>query len=453
MNVRTAGHADKPALQEDTLSAPSKTKDRVIARRGFLRGSAALVAFAAPSVIPATALGRDDRPAPSDRIVVGGIGHGGIARINVRSLLAAREVQFVAVCDVDAKASQRGKTSVDQHYGNNDCKTYTDFRDLLDRGDLDAVDVSTPDHWHAIPTIEACRRGIDVHVEKPLSLTIREGRAMVEAARRYGRIVQTGSEARSNRKCRFACELIRNGRIGQVREIYVSKVGAPGNMTILPAEPVPPHLDWNMWLGPAPWRPYNKIYHPFKWRPYYDFSGGGLTDGGAHSFDLVQWALGTDDTGPVEIHPPDGKDHPWLTYTYANGVRMYHVLRGKPRVEMIGHITVIGTRGCIGYSYGGLQKTDPPSLAQDTIGPDEIHLYKCPPGGHQRGDFLHSIRTRQRPGADVEIGHRSVTVAHLGGIAYRLRRPLRWDPVREVFVGDDEANLHLGRAMREPWRL
>jgi len=324
---------------------------------------------------------------------------------------------------------------------------------MLDRDDIDAVSIATPDHWHAIPTIEACRRGKDVHVEKPLSLTIREGRAMVEAARRYGRVVQTGSEARSSPSCRLACELVRNGRIGEVREVYVSSVGGPSSMEVLPAEPVPPGLDWEMWLGPAPWRPYNKGYHPVNWRGFYDFSGGGLTDWGAHHFDLTQWALGTDDTGPVEIIPPDGREHKFLTLVYASGVRVYHVLGAQPEVEMLGHITAIGTRGRIGFWYGGLEKTDPPSLAREMIGPNELRLHQCPPGGHEVGDFLTAVRTRQRPGADVEIGHRTVSVCHLAHIAYRLRRPLHWDPLREEFPGDEEASRMCSRAMREPWRL
>lgn len=384
---------------------------------------------------------------------MGCIGSGRRGQINIRSFTAAPEVQFVAVCDVDANALHQAKALVDRHYGNGDCRAYNDFRDMFDREGLDAVDVSTPDHWHAIPTIEACRRGLDVHVEKPLSLTIEEGRAMVEAARRYARVVQTGSEARSSVKCRFACELIRNGRIGQVKEVYVGGVGGPSRLDILPAEPIPPPLDWDQWLGPAPWRPYNKAYHPRSWRGFHDFSGGGLTDWGAHHFDLVQWALGMDSTGPVEIHPPDGKDHPFLTYTYANGVHAYHVLGGTAPVEMLGRVTAVGTEGRIGFSYSGLEKTDPPSLAKDTIKPHEIHLHRCPPGGHERGDFLGAMRTRIRPGADVEIGHRTVTVCHLGGIAYRLRRPLHWDPVREEFPGDAVANRMLGRSMREPWRL
>jgi len=426
-----------------------------IGRREFLRRSVvgAAAAVALPTFVPGSALGRDGRPAPSERIVMACIGSGGRGQVNMRSFLASDRVQFVAICDVDTRVARQAKALVDGRYGNTDCRTYTDFRELLARGDIDALDVSTPDHWHAIPTIEACRRGIDVHVEKPMSLTIAGGRAMVNAARKHGCVVQVGSEARANGRCRFACELIRNGRIGRVKEVYVGGVGGPASTTVLPGEPAPAELDWDLWLGPAPWRPYNKSYHPFTWRSYHDFSGGGLTDWGAHHFDLAQWALGMDDSGPVEMHPPDGKKHRFLTYVYANGVRMVHVMGAKPPVEMLSRITVIGTKGRVGYWYGGIEATDPPSLMREQIGADEVHLYRCPPGGHERGDFLTAIRTRQRPGGDVEIGHRSVTVSHLGGIAYRLRRPLKWDPVAEEFAGDDEANRMRSRAMREPWRL
>lgn len=423
-------------------------------RRQVLRASlAAGAAVAAPRVVPGSALGVGGRPVPSERIVLAHIGMGWFGTVDLKTFLGSQHVQNVAVCDVDAAKATAAKELVDAHYGHHDCRIYRDFREMLDRDDIDAVSIATPDHWHAIPTIEACRRGKDVHVEKPLSLTIREGRAMVEAARRYGRVVQTGSEARSSPSCRLACELVRNGRIGEVREVYVSSVGGPSSMEVLPAEPVPPGLDWEMWLGPAPWRPYNKGYHPVNWRGFYDFSGGGLTDWGAHHFDLTQWALGTDDTGPVEIIPPDGREHKFLTLVYASGVRVYHVLGAQPEVEMLGHITAIGTRGRIGFWYGGLEKTDPPSLAREMIGPNELRLHQCPPGGHEVGDFLTAVRTRQRPGADVEIGHRTVSVCHLAHIAYRLRRPLHWDPLREEFPGDEEASRMCSRAMREPWRL
>jgi predicted dehydrogenase len=281
---------------------------------------------------------------------------------------------------------------------------------------------------------------------------------MVDAVRRYGRVCQVGSEARSNSQCRFGCELVRNGRIGKVVEVFVGpSVGPPSSATILPAQPVPAGLDWDFWLGPAPWRPYNSAYHPVNWRGYMDFSGGGTTDWGAHHFDLVQWALGMDDTGPVEVLPPDGKEQRWLTFKYANGILLHHVTdrTDMEKLNLFGEdgITFQGTEGKIAMFYGSLRKTDPPSLMHESIGPGEIHLHECPPGGHEVGDFLTAVRTRENPGADVEIGHRTVTVCHLANIARWLKRPLKWDPVREEFLGDDEANRLRSRAMREPWTL
>lgn len=421
-------------------------------RRRFLKSVCA--AAVGPSIIPASAIGAG-RPAPSERIGMGFIGTGERGIVNLRLFLGDPAVQAVAVCDVDAAARARARAIIEQHHGAGGCREYVDCRELLERDDIDAVDISTPDHWHALPTILACKRGKDVHVEKPLSLTIAEGRAMVEAARRYGRVVQTGSEARANPSCRLACELIRNGRIGKVTEVYVGGVGGPASTDILPEEPLPPGLDWDLWLGPAPWRPYNRAYHPYRWRGFHDFSGGGLTDWGAHHFDLTQWALGKDDTGPVEIYPPDGKEHRFLTFVYADGVRVYHLF-GPAAGDvpgLIGSCTAIGTKGRIGYWYGGLTRTEPSWIAREVIGPGEVQLHRAPPGGHERGDFLDAVRTRRLPGADVEIGHRTVSVCHLGNIAYALNRPLKWDPAKEEFIGDDEANRLRGRAMREPWRL
>jgi predicted dehydrogenase len=434
-----------------------KTTVVASSRRRFIKQTAVLGGgiVAAPYVIPSTALGGEGRPAAGERIVIGHIGMGWFGTHDLKAFLSTPEAQNVAVCDVEVAARNAAKALADKHYGNRDCKTYHDFRELLDRDDIDAVSIATPDHWHAIPTIQAASRGKDVHVEKPLSLTIGEGRAMVEAIRQYGRVCQVGSEARSNPRCRFGCELVRNGRIGEVKEVYVGGVGGPSSPRILPAEPVPEGFDWNMWLGPAPWRPYNKAYHPRSWRGYYDFSGGGLTDWGAHHFDLAQWALGMDDTGPAEICPPNGKEHKWLTFKYANGIRMYHVLGAnfKDVPVMLDHVTLVGSRGRVGMCYSGLTKTDPPELIHNKIGPDELHLYECPPGGHMRGDFLRSIRTRKKPGADIEIGHRTVSVCHLAHIAYQLGRPLKWDPVTERFIDDEEANRMCSRSMRGPWRL
>ena len=323
-----------------------------LTRRRFLAASAAAVA--APAVVPATALGKGDRPAPGDRIVMGCIGVGGMGTGDMRNFLGADEVQVVAVCDVDREKRDAAKKRVEDHYAKKSdkgdfkgCETYGDFRRLLERDDLDAVMIATPDHWHAILAISAAKSGKDIYCEKPLSLTIREARAMVNAVRRYGRVFQTGSQQRSVYGGKFhrACELVRNGRIGKITEVHVG-CGGPSNDCYLPAQPVPEGLDWDMWLGPAPWRPYNEELHPFYWRPYRPFSGGSMTDIGAHMFDIAQWGLGMDHTGPVEIIPPDGKDVKRLTYKYANGVLMYHGGSSGPRRRRrsAGHRPDTGTR-------------------------------------------------------------------------------------------------------------
>jgi len=399
------------------------SRDKSVTRRSFLRGATA-AAFAAPMVIRSSAFGANDR------ITTGIIGRGGPAGGG------AGGTQLLAVCDVreDRLRGFRGRKGVTVH---------NDFRELLARDDIDAVLIGTPDHWHAIPAIEAAKAGKDIYCEKPMSLTIREARAMVRAVRRYGRVFQTGSQQRSEfgGRFRFACEMVRSGRIGELKSIKVNVGGSSGDC-YLPAEPVPEGVDWDMWLGPAPWRRFNQriLYH---WRAFRDYSGGGMTDMGAHHFDIAQWALGMDESGPVEIIPPNGKDVERLTYIYANGVKVYHGGGGG------GSVVFFGTEGKIAVSRGHLQ-TWPASIMQKPIGPNEVRLYRS---RSQKGNWLECIRSRQRPICDVEIGCRSVTVCHLGNIAYWLGRPLKWDPVKEEFVGDPEANRWLDRPKRSPWTL
>jgi predicted dehydrogenase len=309
------------------------------------------------------------------------------------------------------------------------------------------VVISTPDHWHSVTVIESCKAGKDVYCEKPLSQTIQETRAMVNAVRLYNRVFQTGSMQRSSREFRFACELVRNGYIGDIQHVTVG-VGGPPEDKVLPAQPVPDYLDWDMWVGPAMWRPYNNDLAPHisfdgfpNWRYYSYYGGGGMTDWGAHHFDIAQWGLGMDGTGPVEIIPPDGKDVKVLTYKYANGIPMTR--------DNANGVLFEGTKGKVEVNRGYL-KTTPDSLKDQKIGPEQINLYNSP---NHYTDWLDAIRKRTKPICDIEIGASSVTVCHLGNIAYRLQRPLKWDPKREVFVGDDEANRLLSRTMRSPWHL
>ncbi|NIA16901.1 MAG: Gfo/Idh/MocA family oxidoreductase [Planctomycetes bacterium] len=434
-----------------------------VTRRQFLAGTvgAAAGAIGFPYIVSSSALGRDGSTLPSNRIVLGfiGVGKQGSSTL-LKGFLNASGTQVVAVCDVDALKRKRARNITQRYYANHsgragagskNCTAYSDFRNLLVRSDIDAVVIATPDHWHAITVIQAARAGKDIYCEKPLSLTIAEARAMVNAVRRYERVLQTGSMQRSDSKFRFACELVRSGYIGEVKTVTVD-VGGPSAECYLPAEAVPAELDWNFWLGPAPWRPYNSILAPpisFKdwprWRNYRDYSGGAMTDWGAHHFDIAQWALGMDDSGPVEIIPPDGKDYKVLTYKYANGVTM---IRDKIGL-MDGGILFVGTEGRVAVTRGYL-RTWPDSLMSQQIGPDETHLYKS---NNHYVDFLNSVRDRSKPICDVEIGCRSATVCHLGNIAYQLGRPLKWDPGKERFVNDPQADRLLSRPMRSPWHL
>ena len=403
---------------------------RGVTRRGLLKGAAAAgAAVACPAVVRAGALGRGGAVPPSDRIAFAAIGVGGQGTGDLNGFLGSREIQAVAVCDVIRAHRQRAKDNVDRRYGNRDCVAYGDFREITRRPDIDAVLVATPDHWHAIPSIDAMRHGKDVYCEKPLSLTIREGRAMVEAARRYGRVFSCGSQRVRGDHGHLA-DLVASGGIGRVEEVYIN-VWGPSKPCDLPAGgPVPDGLDWDGWLGPAPWRP----YHPdvLNFRPWRDYSGGGMTDWGAHHFAGALYALQLDHTGPVEVLPPDGR-HPYLTYVFANGIRMYHSSRYGHGIQFLGNA---------GRAPGPGGRPRYPNPLRQYHGRGGIF-----------GDFLHCVRSRQLPFQDVEVAHRTATVCHLGTIAYILRRPLRWDPARERFVGDDEADRCLDRPKREPWRV
>lgn len=429
-----------------------------LSRRQFIRNALRLsVAAGVPLMIPKPARSAEHSLPANERIALGFIGMGKQMRGHVGAFLNKPGVQIVAVCDVESVRLGIEQQRVNAFYAEREgkgsykgCAAYGDFRELAARADIDAVVIATPDHWHAIPAIEAMKSGKDVYCEKPLSLTINEGKAMVAAARRYGRVFQTGSQQRSERGFRVACELVRNGRIGKVHTVHVN-VGGPPIDCNLPAEPVPQGLDWDMWLGPAPWRPYHSDIAPGldfqgwpNFRAYRDYSGGSMTDWGAHHFDIAQWGLGMDESGPIEIIPPDGRAYARLTYKYANGVVMYHGgASGNAGVEFI------GTEGRVLVNRGYLE-TDPPELLDEPIGPDEIRLYDSP---NHHDDWLTCIRTRNRPVCDVAVGYRSVTVCHLGNIAYWLKRPLRWDPVQERFVNDPGADRLLQRAMRSPWSL
>jgi len=425
-------------------------KKRACSRRQFLRRAAAFgAALSAPQIVPAAVFGAPGRPAPSGRIALGHVGVGGMGGGHLGGFLGNSRTKSVAVCDVDEGRRMAAKKRVDERYGNGDCAAYNDFRDLLDRKDVDAVVIATPDHWHALVGIYASKSGKDIYCEKPLTLTVEEGRALVSAVRRWGRVFQVGSQQRSEGNFRFACELVRSGRIGKLHTIRTG-FGASPSMGWEPEESPPAGLDWNLWLGPAPFKNYskNRCFYQFRW--IFDYSGGQMTDWGAHHNDIAQWGNGTDLSGPVDI---DGKgefpkDGLWDTatkihveYAYRNGVKLICGQGHGAKFE--------GTDGWVHVDRGFLQ-AHPADLLKEKLGPDDVHLYESP--GHH-ADWLDCIETRRRPICDVEIGHRSVTVCHLGNISMRLGRPIRWDPDREEILGDEEASRLLSKPMRAPWHL
>ncbi len=398
---------------------------RRITRRALVGGAAAAVA--APWLIPGSALGADGATPANDRINMGAIGVGGRGSGDMGGLMGHEEVRMLAVCDPVPQHRQRAKDAVDNRYGNKDCQQTNDFREVLARDDIDAVMIGTPDHWHAIIVIAACRQGKDVFCEKPETLTVREGRAMVNAARRYQCVVSGGSQRVLGDYGDWP-RRIRGGVLGEIREVFVS-CGGPSGPCNLEPKPIPEGLDWNMWLGPAPYRPFHENLIRGGFRPYRDYSGGGMTDWGAHRFGAAMFAVGVHKTGPVEILPPDGQDVTKLTYRFANGLRMYH-------------------GGTNNITYKGTE-AELPGTDRQVDGSFEIEGYQG--RGGLLGDFLASVRSRQKPFRDIEIAHRACTVCHLGNIAYMLRRPLRWDPENEQILGDPEAARLLGRAKREPW--
>ncbi|MBN1817526.1 MAG: Gfo/Idh/MocA family oxidoreductase [Sedimentisphaerales bacterium] len=428
---------------------------RVINRRAFLRRSAALSALVAvPQIVPSSVLGKDGTVAPSEKITVGFIGTGGhgIGR-NLRMYLPQPDAKVLAVCDVDSNNMVQAQKLVHEKYGNQDCAATKDFRDILARPDIDAVMISTPDHWHVLMSVMAIKAGKDVQCEKP-TLTIEEGKILVRTVRRYGKVFQTSTEDRSERVYHRMAELVRNGRIGKLQRIEVILPKQPDGPGDPAPQPVPPELDWEMWLGPAPYAPYTKDRVHFNFRWIWDYSGGIICDWGTHLFDTAQWANDTERSGPVEI---EGTGTYWegglyntvkdydVTYRYANGVEMT-CKPGNPSIKFIGSDGWVGNRGWLGPLEAGN-----PEILNSVIEPEEIHLYTNPAGEHR--DFLDCVKSRKDPYFPVDIGHRVATVCHLANIAIKLGRKLKWDPERERFMGDAEADRMMSRPMRSPWRL
>ena len=458
-----------------------------LSRRGFMRGSlAALTAAGLPlwyarEVIALEARADDKKVADDALIKMGAIGIGSPASRGSHIMtLAAKEkgVQYIAVCDVDKRHRERAVEQVNKaNKEKADVKAYEDFRELLDNKDVAAVTIATPDHWHALVAIAALKKGKDVYCEKPLSLTVVEGRAIAAVAKKTGRIFQVGSQQRSEfgGKFRLACELVRNGRIGKLKKIE-TRIGSNPTSPELPAVKPPEGLNWDFWLGPAPISDYHfleketvekkdkeekkskKVYtnchYEFRW--WYAYSGGKITDWGAHHNDIAQWALDMDNSGPVAVEATGTKPsnqtntyncHPdfEIHYTYANGVPLVCTSKGENGVRFEGE-----DGKWIFVSRGKIEASDK-KLLEEPLKDDAVRLYASPGNNHML-NFLQCVRSRKQTVCPPEVGHRSGTVCHIGAIALRLGKKLKWDPIKERF-DDDEANKMLSREMRAPWKL
>jgi predicted dehydrogenase len=426
-------------------------------RRDFLKQSATVAAgtLILPQLIPSTALGMGGKLAPSDRIVMGCIGVGGQGTNNLRSFLWSKEVQFVAVCDVDTNHTDNAKGIIDKINKNSDCRTYVDYREFLEKEKIDAVSIALPDHWHGLIYSAAANKKLDIYGEKPLARTIQDGRAIVSAVKKNNVVWQTGSWQRSGKMYRRAAELAINGRIGKITRV---EVGLPDGDSIIGTPPVmevPTGLNWDMWLGPAPKVPYRGVCHG-DWRWTLDYSGGRLTDWAGHHVDIAAWGIGMDRTGPVEIegigiYPLEGLYNTPVefdfTCKYANGIEM-RVATGS-RLRFNTGAAWFGEKGWIHVDRdGGLLHASDPKILEEVIGENEIQLYKS---NNHFWNFLECVRSRGETVCPVEIGHRSISIGLLGEIAMTTGQKIEWDPIKEEIVGSSVASRLLSRPYRLPW--
>jgi predicted dehydrogenase len=434
--------------------AGSRLSRREFVKRSLVLGGAAAV----PWVVPSSALGRDGAVAPAERIVVGAIGIGPRGRAVLDAMLAQSDVQFVAICDVRADRRESVKATADARYGNTDCAMYRDLRDLLARDDIDAVLIATGDRWHSLGTMLAAKAGKDVYSEKPCALTIGLCQDVADTVHRYGRVFQAGTQRRSIANFQAATSLVHRGKLGQLRTMHASSYRPSVTHDWLPAEETPPRdvIDWDLWLGPAPWRPYNSAYVNGGWRGHWDFdSGARLLDWGAHTIDLCQWANQADDTLPLEYEA--SKDN--IRARYANGVELvldfldtpfgnrdpfYGTSRGTCPVRFE------GDEGWVETGDTGEIAVYPESLRSELAAFPQVIGTECTT--HVR-NFLDCVKSGARPAAHADVMRRSHIACHAAALAWELGRKLTIDPITETFVGDDEANNLRSRAMREPWRV
>ena len=471
-------------------------------RREFLKRSTVTAgALAVPWLIPASARGADGAPPPSERINVGLIGKGAMGSGHLHKLAGDPQFQLLAVCEVDRVRRDAAKAIAEEKYGAakasgtyKGCAAYNDYREMLARPDIDAVLIATPDHWHALQAIDAAKAGKDVYLEKPVSLTMRQGRRIVQAVRRYGRVFQTGTQYRSAPVIRRVCQFIREGGLGKIKSAYTlltplggfigggrfSPYASVMNSEItnrsyvgldfaLPAEPVPEGLDWDMWVGPAPWRPYNRAYHinpspgVVPWSFCEDFGVTSSTWFLSHAADVIHYALGMENSGPVEIIHPSTKEYSTLTCKYADGTllhfvehwglvkSLYKAVPADARLEGNFGGVLVGERGWLTtMSAGGRIEGGPDAIFEELqLKTRDVNIG----ANNHHANWVECIRNRKRPSADEEIGHRAAAIGHLTNIAFWTGQSLKWDPVKEEFPGNETANRLCSRAMRAPWQV
>ena len=436
------------------------TNTTKLGRRNFLKSAlgVATAAATAPTFIPASAIGRDGQVAPSERVIVGGIGIGSRGTYDLGCFLEQKDVQFAAVCDIKEARRNLIKKMADTHHGTQDCATYRDFRELLDRQDIDAVLIATGDRWHTPLSIIAAQHGKDVYCEKPCSMSMEESWALADAFRRYNRLYQAGCQRRNGGNFELCKELLKSGALGKLHTLYAN-VGPSVNWPPLPsrdwlpAEPLPPKqvLDWDRWLGPAPWRPYHSSYVRGGWRNLYDFHGGGILEWGSHTVDLCHWAADLDHTQPIEYEPVGSNVGPYkVLCKYANGVNL--VMRDD------GWDGSLKTGSCsfrIEGDQGWVETGDATTIACS----DNIKPFLRPTTSanlalaYHLEDLLRCIKTRQQPRASAAAAANSHVACHAAFIAYQRGKKLTWDPAKREFTNDDIANRMRSRALREPWRV
>jgi myo-inositol 2-dehydrogenase / D-chiro-inositol 1-dehydrogenase len=442
-------------------------RPKKIGRRGFLKsaiaGAGGVAGF--PMIVPSSALGADGMTPPSDRITMASIGVGRMGGGDLNNFLRFQDARVLAICDVQQARQEQMKALVDRTYGDNVCATYRDFRELMERKDIDAMVLATGERWTPIIGAEAARRGIHMYYEKPLALTAQDAKAIRAAIRQCGVTFQFGTQQRSSQYFRFACELVRNGKIGQLQKVVIGSSG--GDAPLPPEEPKnpPPGFDWDMWLGPAPWVPYSDLRVSLYWLRISDYGLGNLAGGwGIHDIDIAQWVNNSDHTMPVSVEGTgtlysDIRDTIRtydIEHNYANGVKIHFMNLAAARQrypqyprEAANSVVLLGSEGWIWVSRQGMQ-TNPASLMQTVFGPNDHRVIMS--NDHRR-NFLDAVRSGQPPISPIEVAARDEMICQMSDIAVRLKRRLQWDPVKEEFINDEQANRRLSRPMRSPWRI